>query len=400
MALITIDYNEIRNPQLRKWLEDEFHDELFHITTGHDHDGVNSAALSPAAAVENDAVITVKIADLAVTAPKIGNAAVTTVKIADLNVTTGKIAADAINGTKIADAAVDSEHIVAAAIDTAHIGLLQVTTAVIAADAITGAKLADLAVDSEHLVVGSIDTAHFAALAVDAAAIAANAVTTAKILDDNVTNAKLANITRGSVKTGGAADAPTDLNAKTDKYILIGDGTDIASVAVSGDVTISNAGVTAIGAVKVVTAMIAADAVNGTKLADNAVDSEHITAASVDTAHLAITTTPNAKAIVAAHAAAIPVTGNGDVALTIADAAETNTLAVPTFAGQEICISVDTRAGTGARTVTVISAINATGNNTILFDAAGEFIILRGIKLSATFAWRVSASDGATLSTV
>jgi hypothetical protein len=152
--------------------------------------------------------------------------------------------------------------------------------------------------------------------------------------------------------------------------VLIGDGTDLKSVAVSGDISIVNTGAVAIGAAKITTAM------------------------------LALTASPTAKAVVAAHEAAIPVTGNGNVALTIGDAVETNTLAVPTFAGQILSISADTVAGTGSRTVTVASAVNATGNNTILFDAAGEFISLYGIKLGATFAWRVLASDGATLSTV
>jgi hypothetical protein len=67
-------------------------------------------------------------------------------------------------------------------------------------------------------------------------------VGTADITDDAVTNAKLANITRGSVKVGGTADAPTDLDAKTSGQILVGDGTDVKSVAVSGDVTLSAAG--------------------------------------------------------------------------------------------------------------------------------------------------------------
>lgn len=120
----------------------------------------------------------------------------------------------------------------------------------------------------------------------------------------------------------------------------------------------------------------------------------------ITTALLSSAATPTAKAIVAAASAAIPVTGNGNLALTIADAAETNTLAVPTFAGQILAISADTVAGSGSRAVTVASAINATGNNTITLDAAGEFIVLYGIKLGATFAWRVLATDGATLSTV
>jgi hypothetical protein len=398
MGAIDVNYNKLRNPQLKDWAEHEFHDVLFATADGHDHDGVNSKTLNPAAVIANDSITTVKILDNAVTSPKIVNDAVTTLKIINGAVTTAKIGADAIDGTKIADNAVDSEHIVAGAIDTAHIGLLQVTTAVIAADAITGAQLADNAVDSEHYVDGSIDTAHFAAGAVDATAIGADAVITAKILDDNVTNAKLANMTRGTIKVGGAADAPTDLDAKGSGKILIGDGTDITSATVSGDITISATGVTAIGAVKVLKAMIGADAIDGTKLADNAVDSEHITAGSVDTSHFAAITTPMARAITAAHAAAIPVTGNGNLALTIADAAETNTLAVPTFAGQMIAISVDTLAGGGTREITVATAINAAGNTKITLNTAGDFIVLYGFKLGASFAWRILASDGVTLS--
>lgn len=84
-----------------------------------------------------------------------------------------------------------------------------------------------------------------------------------RVKDDGITNAKLANIAQGSVKVGGGSDAPTDLDAKTDGYILIGDGTDIASVAVSGDITITNAGVTAIGATKVTDAMINDDVATG-----------------------------------------------------------------------------------------------------------------------------------------
>lgn len=76
------------------------------------------------------------------------------------------------------------------------------------------------------------------------------------VKDDGITNAKLANISQGFVKVGGASDAPTDLDAKTDGYMLIGDGTDVNSVAISGDITIDNAGVTTIGADKVDVGMI------------------------------------------------------------------------------------------------------------------------------------------------
>jgi hypothetical protein len=102
--------------------------------------------------------------------------------------------------------------------------------------------------------------------AVDTAELADAAVETAILADDAVTNAKLANMTRGTVKVGGAADAPTDLAAKTSGYILVGDGTDLVSVAVSGDVTLAAGGAVTIAADAVETAMIADGAVTVAKL--------------------------------------------------------------------------------------------------------------------------------------
>lgn len=86
-----------------------------------------------------------------------------------------------------------------------------------------------------------------------------NSVVTTAIADNNVTNDKLADMTRGTIKVGGASNAPTDLDAKTSGQILVGDGTDVASVAVSGDATLASSGALT----------IAAGAVDGTKLAAN-----------------------------------------------------------------------------------------------------------------------------------
>lgn len=82
-------------------------------------------------------------------------------------------------------------------------------------------------------------------------------VDTTQLADDAVTLAKLDAIARGSIIVGGADDAPTALSAKTDKQILIGNGTDLKSVAVSGDVTIANTGAVTIGAKKVLSTMLA-----------------------------------------------------------------------------------------------------------------------------------------------
>lgn len=61
---------------------------------------------------------------------------------------------------------------------------------------------------------------------------------------------------RGDIIRRGAANWER-VAAKTSGQILVGDGTDIVSVAVSGDVTLSSAGVTAIGTAKVTNAMLA-----------------------------------------------------------------------------------------------------------------------------------------------
>jgi len=96
---------------------------------------------------------------------------------------------------------------------------------------------------SKYATVSQFTSASYFGLSGDITATDAGVVT---IADDAVDNNKLANMTQGTIKVGGASNAPTDLDAKTDGYILIGDGTDINSVAVSGDVTINNAGTTTI----------------------------------------------------------------------------------------------------------------------------------------------------------
>lgn len=94
--------------------------------------------------------------------------------------------------------------------------------------------------------------------------------------------------------------------------------------------------------------------------------------------------------------AAIPVTQNGVCMITTA-AAETNTLAIPTFVGQELCLIMDTRVG-GDRVVTSAQAINQAGNTIMTFGAAADMIVLRGMKVGGALRWRVVANDGVALS--
>ena len=123
-----------------------------------------------------------------------------------------------------------------------------VETAMIAADAITSAKIADDAIDSEHYTDGSIDTAHIADVQ----------ITTGKLAADAVTGAKIALF--------------DDSYAATNTHILVADGTDFDNVAVSGDITISNAGVVAIATGVIVNADInGSAAIAATKIHDGTI---------------------------------------------------------------------------------------------------------------------------------
>ena len=75
--------------------------------------------------------------------------------------------------------------------------------------------------------------------------------------DESVTLGMMADLARGSIISGQtSSNRPTALAAETEGYILVGDGTDLKSVAVSGDVTLSAAGAVAIGAGKVTQKML------------------------------------------------------------------------------------------------------------------------------------------------
>ena len=96
--------------------------------------------------------------------------------------------------------------------------------------------------------------------------------------------------------------------------------------------------------------------------------------------------------------AAIPVTRSGVCALTIGSAgAETNTLAIPTFIGQEITICADV-VGTGTRAVTAASAINVAGNTVMTFDTARDTITLKAIQLAGVLAWEATFNAAVALS--
>jgi len=154
-----------------------------------------------------------------------------------------------------------------------------VETGMIAADAIDGTRLADNAVDSEHIATGAVDLEH----------MSSNSVDSDNIVNDSIVNADI---------NSGAAIAHSKLANVTGGYLLVGNGSNVpTAVAVSGDVTMSNAGAVTIASAAVEHTMMADDAVDGdilaadavtaAHIADDQIDSEHYVAASIDNEHLA-----------------------------------------------------------------------------------------------------------------
>lgn len=94
---------------------------------------------------------------------------------------------------------------------------------------------------------------------------------------------------------------------------------------------------------------------------------------------------------------AIPVTQSGYCPIVTAGS-ETRTLAIPGFIGQELLLYIKTDGGTAV--ITVASAINQTGNNTITMADVRDVIRLVAIESGSNKVWHVVSNDGAALSTV
>jgi predicted RecA/RadA family phage recombinase len=97
------------------------------------------------------------------------------------------------------------------------------------------------------------------------------------------------------------------------------------------------------------------------------------------------------------NAGAIPVTASGTVAIVTA-AAETRTLAAPSFVGQELLLYLKTDGGDAV--ITCATGVNQTGNNKVTLNDAGDTLRLVAVESGANKRWRVVVNDGCTLATV
>jgi|GEM_PF-2320876 len=108
-------------------------------------------------------------------------------------------------------------------------------------DELAAVQAGALLVDEAKIIVGdATGTGVGVAMSGDATIAATGAVT---IAAEAVTLAKMADLAQGSLIVGATAgNRPTALDAKTAGQILVGDGTDLVSVPVSGDATLAATG--------------------------------------------------------------------------------------------------------------------------------------------------------------
>lgn len=97
------------------------------------------------------------------------------------------------------------------------------------------------------------------------------------------------------------------------------------------------------------------------------------------------------------NASALPANRSANVNI-VTTGAQTRTLAAPTASGFILMLNMQTDGGDCV--VTVASAINATGNNTITLNDAGDSIVLYSARQASAFVWRVMVNNGTTLTTV
>ena len=92
-----------------------------------------------------------------------------------------------------------------------------------------------------------------------------------------------------TVKVRDANSSGTPSNkAVADTQILIGDGTGFTAAALSGDVTMTNAGVVTIANTSVENAMMAVNSVDSDQYVDGSIDTDHIAANAVDGTKIAM----------------------------------------------------------------------------------------------------------------
>lgn len=144
------------------------------VTTPKIADGAVSTVKLGAGAVATD-----RLADAAVTAAKLGPLSVGTTHLQDLAVTSAKIAATAITSDKLEANAVTSSSLADGSVTTNKLSDLGTTTPKLGNDSVTTTKIANGAVTGDKIGTGEVGTTHLADKSVTAGKLADGAVTAA-----------------------------------------------------------------------------------------------------------------------------------------------------------------------------------------------------------------------------
>lgn len=136
-------------------------------------------------------------------------------------------------------------------------------------------KLANFGAEAHLIISDETGAPHVIAITGDVTitkdglvTIANDAVTTAKILDKNVTLGKMADLSEGSILIGNSSSRPVAISCKASGYLLLGNGTTAVAVTLSGDVTISSSGAVTIANDAITTGKILDEAVTLGKIAN------------------------------------------------------------------------------------------------------------------------------------
>ena len=203
-----------------------------------------------------------------------------------------------------------------------------------------------------------------------AGGIASNAVTTAKILDANVTLAKMA---------ANSVDSDQYVDGSIDRVHLaadIVDGTKIADDSINSEHYVD-------GSIDRV--HLAADIIDGTKIANDVINSEHYVAGSIDAEHLASSSVTAAKVANDAVALGTKTTGNYVATIT----AGTGISGSSSSEGGTPTIAL---AAAGAGAATYGSTDDGTKIDTITLDAYGR---VTAVATGATMdRWVLEDGDG------
>lgn len=217
------------------------------------------------AKLADNSVSVIKIIDGAVTSAKLADGSVVTAKLADGSVTTAKLADDAVTSAKIVDGTVVTADLANSAVTTTKIADSNVTTAKLADGSITTAKVAACSSDGQILKYYTVDPDGVGPLtagwncAADANSDAVSSVfgRTGAVTAQNgdYSASQITNVAAGNIASTTVQAALNELDAEklsttlNNGQIWVGNGSNVATaVTPSGDVTISNTGVTTIQA--------------------------------------------------------------------------------------------------------------------------------------------------------